>query len=88
MLDRCIPSSRCKGKLRLPVTTFGHWRQLKEIASNDKLYASEWAAIISDSSGDFFKLVEQVTIDHRHFIDDEHLGPKPTIPCFLISLNL
>lgn len=88
MLDRCIPGSRCKGKLRLSVAPFRHWRELKEVTSNDKLNASERAAIISDPSGDFFKLVEQVTIDHRDFIDDEHLGPKPAIPCFLISLNL
>lgn len=88
MLDRRIPSSRCKGKLRLSATTFRYWRQLKEIASNDELDASERAAIISDSPGDFFEFVEQVTIDHRHFIDNEHLRPKPAIACFLVSLNL
>jgi hypothetical protein len=65
-----------------------HGRQLEEIACDDKLDTSKRPAIVPYLPGNFFKLVEQVSVNHGHLIDDKNFRAQPAISRLLVFLDL
>lgn len=88
MLDRRIPGSGRKRKLRLSVGPFRHRRQLEKVTRDDKLNTAKRTAIISYPPSKFFKFVKEITINHGYFINNQDLGSEPAGSSFLVSPDL
>jgi hypothetical protein len=53
---------------------------LKEVAAAYELYAPEGAVLSAHHASDVIELVKEVGVDHRYFVDDQHLGSLPPTP--------
>lgn len=71
VLDAGIPGRGRECEFCLPIAAFRNRRELKEVSGDDELNTPERTAIVSYTSGDLFKLVEEVSVDHRHLINNQ-----------------
>lgn len=86
MLDCCLPCRRVKRKFRHS-PTFRHGRQLEKVTGNDKLNTAEWPSVVSDVSRNLLQLIEQISIDHGHLVDNENPGAHPAMLSLLVLLD-
>lgn len=63
VLDARIPSGSGKCEFGLPAS-FRDWRELEEVARDNKLNPSKRTTIVSYASSYLFKLIEEVSVDH------------------------
>ena len=64
MLYCRVPRRCSECKFGLSIAAFRNWGQLKEIASDNKLYASKWTCIVTNTSRNFLEFVKQITVYH------------------------
>jgi hypothetical protein len=60
---------------------------LKEVAAAYELYAPEGAVLSAYHASDVIELVKEIGVDHRYFIDDQHLGSLPPIATMVARVN-
>jgi len=87
VIDRHGPGCSIKGKLGISAT-FWHRRQLEEVASNDKLNATPRSTVVPKNPPDLRQLVEEITINHGDFVNNQDLGLQPPGLGFEVTSNL